>query len=92
MYGFAFVTEGAVVPEHCDKREGDSRISGNKLRLSPCDSYNHSPLAHVGGNDGFVILKYSYTMNIMRIMSISIYSSKSMVPRSLVSISNECMN
>lgn len=58
MYGFVFVTEGAAVPKHCDKREGDSRIGGNKLRLSPCDSYNYSPLTHVGGNGCFIILKY----------------------------------
>lgn len=50
-----FFTEGAAVPEHCDKRERDSRIGGNQLCLSPCDPYNHSTLTHVGGNGCFVI-------------------------------------
>lgn len=55
MYRCVFAAEGAAVPEHCDKRERESWIGGNKLRLSTCDSYNHSTLTHVGGNVCFVI-------------------------------------
>lgn len=54
IYKCVFVAEGAAVPEHCDKRERGSWIGGNKLRLSTCDSYNHSTLTHVGGNGCFV--------------------------------------
>jgi len=63
IYGCVFVAEGAAVPEHCDKRERESWIGGNKLRLSTCDSYNHSTLTHVGGNGCFFIHLIDKNMN-----------------------------